>query len=261
MNLPECSACCKNRKAETDRGAIYDNLDSLKYIIKHPKETPLAKFFRIIIEVAFLDSETFAFYIEGATGIEILRRIASRGVKRAMPVRMFETVKPTRRRCRFAALLLFFAFLTPARAVESVGLNPNEDWLVASNPAEVDSSALSGTSSVGRVTRIDATNVETEDRVAKVETRFGRPQGGAVLLKPQPAPADVEKRVVAIRKTRRRFDYVWLRNGDEFPCEFFALDKRFAYLRAFDVDVKIPRGRVAAIRFRDVSDDKINDQP
>ncbi len=166
---------------------------------------------------------------------------------------------PARR--RFVALLLFFAFLSPTSAVEPIALNPNEDWLVASNPVEGDSSALSGTSPVGRVTRIDEINVETEDRLAKVETRFKRPPGGAVLLKPQPSAADFEKRVGAIRVIRWRLDYVWLRNGDEFPCDFLALDKRFAYLRAFDVDVRIPRGRVAAIRFRDASDGKTNGEP
>ena len=177
-----------------------------------------------------------------------------------MTIRGSKTSAFARRRL-FAALLLIFAFSTSASAVEPFALNPNEDWLVAANPVEGDSSALSGTTSVGRVTGIDATNVETEDRLAKVETRFKRPQGGAVLLKPQPEPSDVEERIGAIRESRRRFDYVWLRNGDEFPCDFLALDKRFAYLRAFEVDVRIPRGRVAAIRFRDVSDDKTNGEP
>lgn len=178
-----------------------------------------------------------------------------------MTIRTYKTDKPERRRRCFAALLLFFAFLTPTNAVEPGALNPNEDWLVAPTSAEGDSSALSGTSSVGRVTRIDETNVETEDRLARVETRFKRPPGGAVLLKPQPSEAGVEKQVATIREIRRFHDYVWLRNGDEFPCDFLALDKRFAQLRAFDVDVKIPRGRVAAIRFRDVSDGKTNGKP
>ena len=154
-------------------------------------------------------------------------------------------------------VLLFLAFLRSLDAAEPIALNPNEDWLVLPG-SDGAASVFDATSSVGRITRIDATNIETEDRLKRAQTRFERPCGGGVLLKPQAESEDVEKRVHAILEERRRLDYIWLRNGDEFFCDFLALDKRFAYIRAFDVDVRIPRGRVAAIRFHDVWNDQTN---
>jgi hypothetical protein len=124
------------------------------------------------------------------------------------------------------------------------------DWLATGSIGD-DSSPWSGITPVGRVTRVDGEYIESEDRVAGTRERRERAPGVAILLKLHGAREDAAALCAEVRRTRRARDHLWLGNGDEFPCEFFELNKRFARLRAFDVDLTIPRGRVAAIRFRD----------
>jgi hypothetical protein len=40
-----------------------------------------------------------------------------------------------------------------------------------------------------------------------------------------------------------------LRNGDEFDGELLKVDRRRVWVRAFNVEFAVPRGRVRAVRF------------
>lgn len=179
-------------------------------------------------------------------------------VERAMTKLLSNDDGGTVYRVTIAFLLLMF--VSVSSGAEPFAWKPNEDLFVTSQRPDA-TSLLDGTTSIGRVTRIDATAIESEDRLKGVKSRFERPNGGGILLKPHSDLLEVEKRIRSIRDHRGFRDHVWLRNGDEFSCDFFSLDKRFARLRAFDVDVVIPRGRVLAIRFRDVAEVDLNDTP
>ena len=161
---------------------------------------------------------------------------------------------------RVTIVFLLLTYASFSSGVEPFALKPNEDLFVASQCLGA-APLLDGTTAIGRVTRIDATAIESEDRLKGVESHFERPNGGGIILKPHSDLLEVEKRIRLIRDHRGFCDYVWLRNGDGFPCDFFTLDKRFARLRAFGVDFSIPRGRVLAIRFRDVAEVEPNDKP
>lgn len=165
----------------------------------------------------------------------------------------------TRRDVKIKRLLfvavLFFVLVGMTEDAFQAGENTSpdldQDWFVTTGEFD-ESRPFEGVSAVGRVMRVDEKGFDTEDRVEGTEKHYERLPGTSILLK---RAVDLERTIELCREVRSlsRFDdHVWLSNGDDFPCEVLGLDKRFVYLRAFDVDVRAPRGKVAAIRFRDV---------
>lgn len=143
------------------------------------------------------------------------------------------------------------AFSAPvgAEKMETLPLDPEQDWIAPEFDLGMNIPPTK-IYAIGRITKIVERSVYSEDRRVKKREKRELQPGSAILLKPN----DVREATSSSYEPPQGFsgtsDYVWLRNGDEFPCEFAELDKRFAYLRAFGFDVKIPRGRIAVIRFR-----------
>lgn len=145
--------------------------------------------------------------------------------------------------------------------------NPGDDWLLppkrddapnAETPpifafGEIlsDAAILTEIVAVGRIVKIDATEIETENRRTASTERFKRRPGGAILFRPPVDPNEAAKFCRKIREERENRDQIWLRNGDEFVGTLLAVDRRRVFFRAFGVDVAIPRGRVRAVRFAD----------
>ena len=115
-----------------------------------------------------------------------------------------------------------------------------------------ESQSFAGVFGIGRVTYVDGKGFDTEDRVAGTERRYARLSGTAVILKRTVDSERIQELCRQVRSMRSVDDHVWLSNGDDFSCEVLGMNKRFVYLRAFDVEMATPRGKVAAIRFRDV---------
>ena len=119
-----------------------------------------------------------------------------------------------------------------------------------------EGNALDTVAAVGRIVAVDANGIETEDRRRDRRERTPKRPGDAILFLPPVDPSAAEAFCVEIREasgTRDR-DRFWLRNGDEFDGELLKIDRRRVWIRAFDVEFAVPRGRVRAVRF--AADDK-----
>ena len=164
-----------------------------------------------------------------------------------------------------AALLGWGAFETGGVASERLSEtapnaascpDPGDDWILrAKNAAE--ESALISVAAVGRIVAVGADGIETEDRRRDRRERTPKRPGDAILFLPPVDPSAAEAFCVEIRKApgdpnRDRF---WLRNGDEFDGELLKIDRRRVWIRAFDVEFAVPRGRVRAVRFAEKGDD------
>lgn len=135
--------------------------------------------------------------------------------------------------------------------------DPGDDWILrAKNDAEEN--ALASVAAVGRIVAIGPNGIESEDRRRDRRERTPKRPGDAILFLPPVDPSAAEAFCGEIRETsgapnRDRF---WLRNGDEFDGELLKVDRRRVWIRAFDVEFAVPRGRVRAVRFAANVDDK-----
>ncbi|MBR4833682.1 MAG: hypothetical protein IKU86_05015, partial [Thermoguttaceae bacterium] len=93
--------------------------------------------------------------------------------------------------------------------------------------------------------------IETEDRRIGRRERTPKRPGDAILFLPPVDPSAAEAFCGEILETSgaRNRDRFWLRNGDEFDGELLKIDRRRVWIRAFDVEFAVPRGRVRAVRF------------
>ncbi|MBR2005427.1 MAG: hypothetical protein IJ991_14760 [Thermoguttaceae bacterium] len=117
--------------------------------------------------------------------------------------------------------------------------------------------ALADVAAVGKIVAIDSTGIETEDRRRDRRERTPKRLGDAILLSPPVDPSAAEAFCVEIREApgARDRDRFWLRNGDEFDGELLRVDRRRVWIRAFDVEFAVPRGRVRAVRFAEIDED------
>ena len=136
--------------------------------------------------------------------------------------------------------------------------NPGDDWILRTPDGEKKDgdeengrSALDSVAAVGKIVAVDATGIETEDRRRDRRERTPKRPGDAILFLPPVDPSAAEAFCVEIRETSgaRDRDRFWLRNGDEFDGELLKIDRRRVWIRAFDVEFTVPRGRVRAVRF------------
>ncbi len=135
--------------------------------------------------------------------------------------------------------------------------NPGDDWILRRKTDDkAGRTALADVAAVGKIVAIDATGIETEDRRRDRRERTPRRPGDAILFLPPVDPSAAEAFCVEIWETPgdRNRDRFWLRNGDEFDGELLRVDRRRVWIRAFDVEFAVPRGRVRAVRF--AMDDK-----
>lgn len=117
--------------------------------------------------------------------------------------------------------------------------------------------ALADVAAVGKIVAIDSTGIETEDRRRGRRERTPKRPGDAILFLPPVDPSAAQAFCVEIRETpgARDRDRFWLRNGDEFDGELLRVDRRRVWIRAFDVEFAVPRGRVRAVRFAEIGED------
>ncbi|MBR4976418.1 MAG: hypothetical protein IKY61_05135, partial [Thermoguttaceae bacterium] len=130
--------------------------------------------------------------------------------------------------------------------------NPGDDWILQTKPGDGgENVALASVAAVGRIVAVDANGVETEDRRRDRRERTPKRPGDAILFLPPVDPSAAEAFCVEIWETKgaRNRDRFWLRNGDEFDGELLKIDRRRVWIRAFDVEFAVPRGRVRAVRF------------
>lgn len=146
-----------------------------------------------------------------------------------------------------------------ARApVASILPDPGEDWILLASEGEKKDggdddgrSALASVAAVGKIVAVDSTGIATEERRRDRRERTPRRPGDAILFLPPVDPSAAEAFCVEIWETPgdRNRDRFWLRNGDEFDGELLKIDRRRVWIRAFDVEFAVPRGRVRAVRF------------
>ena len=136
--------------------------------------------------------------------------------------------------------------------------NPGDDWIFRATVGEKKDgdkgngrSALASVAAVGKIVAVDATGIETEDRRRDRRERTPRRPGDAILFLPPVDPSAAEAFCIEIREAPgdRNRDRFWFRNGDEFDGELVKIDRRRVWIRAFDVEFAVPRGRVRAVRF------------
>lgn len=142
--------------------------------------------------------------------------------------------------------------------------NPGDDWIFRATDGEKKDddkgkgrSALASVAAVGKIVAVDATGIETEDRRRDRRERTPKRPGDAILFLPPVDPSAAEAFCSEIREApgERNRDRFWLRNGDEFDGELMKIDRRRVWIRAFDVEFSVPRGRVRAVRFAADGDD------
>lgn len=144
--------------------------------------------------------------------------------------------------------------------------NPGDDWILRAATEEIgadnDVSPLERVWAVGKIVAIDSTGIETEDRRLDRRERTPRRPGDAVLFLPPVDPSAATAFCEAIRKASgaRNRDRFWLRNGDEFDGELVKVDRRRVWIRAFDVEFAVPRGRVRAVRFATIGQECENSE-
>ena len=136
--------------------------------------------------------------------------------------------------------------------------NPGDDWIFRATVGETKDgdqgngrSALSSVAAVGKIVAVGPSGIETEDRRRDRRERTPKRPGDAILFLPPVDPSAAEAFCVEIWETPgdRNRDRFWLRNGDEFDGELVKIDRRRVWIRAFDVEFAVPRGRVRAVRF------------
>lgn len=148
--------------------------------------------------------------------------------------------------------------------------NPGDDWILRAadeservGDKESERSALAFVAAVGKIVAVDSTGIETEDRRRDRRERTPRRPGDAILFLPPVDPSAAEAFCAEIWEEtgatgKRNRDRFWLRNGDEFDGELLKIDRRRVWIRAFDVEFAVPRGRVRAVRF--ATNDKIGER-
>lgn len=143
--------------------------------------------------------------------------------------------------------------------------DPGDDWILRAANAkkrggdnENGRAALDSVAAVGKIVAVDATGIETEDRRRDRRERTPKRPGDAILFLPPVDPSAAAAFCVEIWEApgARDRDRFWLRNGDEFDGETLKIDRRRVWIRAFDVEFAVPRGRVRAVRFAE-NDDNI----
>ena len=154
-----------------------------------------------------------------------------------------------RRSVLFAALFAGAGLILPVNSAETraepLGLS-GDDWIVS-----LDSDGVLRATSIGRLDFADRSSATFEPREESARATVALKAGAAILFYP---PVDEEaarrfcERVV---ETRRRYDYVLLRNDDEFEGRYERIDRRFVYFRAFETTLRLPRGVVRATRLAD----------
>ncbi len=184
------------------------------------------------------------------------------------------TKRPTSKRLVWAlAALLSWGAFEAAVATERLSEtaqrasslpDPGDDWILRAasergNDGGDDGngrSALDSVAAVGKIVAVDAIGIETEDRRRDRRERTPKRPGDSILFLPPVDPSAAETFCVEIWKApgARDRDRFWLRNGDEFDGELLKIDRRRVWIRAFDVEFAVPRGRVRAVRF--ATDDK-----
>ena len=119
--------------------------------------------------------------------------------------------------------------------------------------------ALASVAAVGKIVAVGPSGIETEDRRRDRRERTPKRPGDAILFLPPVDPSAAEAFCSEIWETEgaRNRDRFWLRNGDEFDGELLKIDRRRVWIRAFDVEFAVPRGRVRAVRFAANRDDKM----
>lgn len=142
--------------------------------------------------------------------------------------------------------------------------DPGDDWILRKRSgarveaAENDGglgterfATLADVAAVGRIVAVGSKGIETEDRRRNRRERTPKRPGDAILFLPPVDPSAAEAFCVEIREAGgdRDRDRFWLRNGDEFDGELLKIDRRRVWIRAFDVEFAVPRGRVRAVRF------------
>jgi len=140
---------------------------------------------------------------------------------------------------------LLIAFLWGCNV--DVGLSPSDAWLVSYDDASF--SFPRDVEDVGAILAVDEREIVAEDRRLGVVSKYSRAQKRAIIFLP---PVDLESQERFCKElfvNSPRSDRIWLTNGDEFFGRFVRCDRRFVYFVAFDVELKIPRGRVIAVRW------------
>ena len=138
--------------------------------------------------------------------------------------------------------------------------DPGDDWILRAESAKEkedgEEKALASVAAVGKIVAVDANGIEAEDRRRDRRERTPKRPGDALLFLPPVDPSAAEAFCVEIREApgARDRDRFWLRNGDEFDGELLRVDRRRVWIRAFEVEFAVPRGRVRAVRF--AADDK-----
>ena len=122
-----------------------------------------------------------------------------------------------------------------------------------------DGSVVVSARVVGRVERVDATRVVVEEPVEGRRVEYSRCELAGLAFAPRESSFDAE-RALSARATFSR-DYVWLRNGDEFPCRLVLIDRRRATVDAFGLQFAIPRGRIRAFSFGARAEETTRDAP
>jgi len=127
-------------------------------------------------------------------------------------------------------------------------LNPSDAWLVScdggvfSFPRDVED--------VGAIVSADEREIVAEDRRLGVVSKYLRAEKRAIIFLPPVDSKSQERFCREILADSSRSDHIWLTNGDDFFGRFVGCDRRFVYFVAFDVELKTPRGRVIAVRWK-----------
>ncbi len=127
-------------------------------------------------------------------------------------------------------------------------LNSSDAWLVSYDGSSF--SFPSDVEDVGAIVSADEREIVAEDRRLGVVSKYPRAQKRAIVFLP-PLDFESQKRFCEEALTNSsRFGRIWLTNGDEFSGRFVRCDRRFVYFVAFEVELKIPRGRVIAVSWK-----------
>jgi hypothetical protein len=129
--------------------------------------------------------------------------------------------------------------------------DPGDDWILRAKNENDEENALAAVAAVGRIVEVGPNGIETEDRRRDRRERTAKRPGDAILFLPPVDPSAAEAFCGEIRAASgaRNRDRFWLRNGDEFDGELLKVDRRRVWVRAFNVEFAVPRGRVRAVRF------------
>lgn len=123
----------------------------------------------------------------------------------------------------------------------------DEHWIVYPKLEDGSFSFDDCVKSVGRVVSIDNRFIYTEDRRLNKKETIKLCEIKGVVFFPPVHRNEAERFCKTIQESNNNDDKILLTNDDEFEGTFVRMDKRFVYFDAFDVQLRIPRGRVCAI--------------